>query len=241
MTAGFGGGLVGSVAGLASIVTYPALLATGLTPVAANVTNTVSLVFSTTGSVSASRPELRGQREAVRRLASCGALGGAVGGALLLLTPSGSFELVVPWLVALGSLAMLGRRGLERTPVGARRGGRPAVLAGTVLVSVYGGYFGAGAGVMLLALLLHATDEALPRANAVKNVVLGVANAVAAIAFMAFGSVRWTAVVPLGLGMFAGGRLGPAIVRRLPADRVRIAVAVAGLGLAVKLGIGAYG
>ena len=241
VAAGFGGGLVGSVAGLASIVTYPALLATGLTPVAANVTNTVSLVFSTTGSVSASRPELRGQGEAVRRLALCGALGGGLGGALLLLTPSGSFELVVPWLVALGSLAMLVRRRLERTPAGGGHRGGLALLAGTALVGVYGGYFGAGAGVMLLALLLHATDESLPRSNAAKNVVLGVANAVAALAFMAFGSVRWTAVVPLGLGMFVGGRLGPAIVRRLPAERVRITVAIAGMGLAVKLGIGAYG
>jgi uncharacterized membrane protein YfcA len=105
---------------------------------------------------------------------------------------------------------------------------------------VYGGYFGAGAGVMLLALLLHSTDEDLPRANAMKNVVLGLANGVASVAFMLFGPVRWSAVVPLGLGLFAGGRLGPAIVRRAPADRLRVLIALAGVGLAVKLGYDAY-
>jgi len=245
VAAGVGGGLTGSVAGLASIVTYPALLAAGLAPVTANVTNTVALVCSTTGSVSASRPELRGQRATVRRLALAGTVGGACGGALLLLTPSGSFELAVPWLVALGAVSMLARRRLVRPDADAdgapaRRGGS-GLVAATALVGVYGGYFGAGAGVMLLALLLHATDLTLPRANAVKNVVLGLANAVAAVAFVAFGPVRWSAALPLGLGLFVGGRLGPAIVRRAPADGLRIAIAVAGLGLAVKLGIGAYG
>ena len=240
VAAGLGGGLTGSVAGLASIVTYPALLAIGLPPVTANVTNTVSLVFSTTGSVSASRPELRGQAARLRRLAVAGTLGGAAGGALLLLTPSGSFELVVPWLVALGSVSMLARRRLVRPAVGEHHAGGPVVVAGTLVIGVYGGYFGAGAGVMLLALLLHATDEGLPRANALKNVVLGLANGIAAVAFVVFGSVRWSAVVPLGAGLFVGGRLGPVIVRRVPADGLRIAIAVAGLGLALKLGVAAY-
>jgi len=241
VAAGIAGGLAGSIAGLASIATYPALLAVGLAPVTANVTNTVSLVFSTTGSVSASRPELRGQAPTLRRLAVVGTLGGAAGGALLLLTPSGSFELVVPWLVALGSVSMLARRRIVRTRVGGVHHAGPGLLAGTALIGVYGGYFGAGAGVMLLALLLHATDEDLPRANAVKNVVLGLANAVAAVAFVVFGPVRWSAVVPLGLGLFVGGRLGPVIVRRLPGEGLRGAIAVAGLCLAVKLGLDAYG
>ncbi len=240
VVAGVGGGLAGSIAGLASIATYPALLAVGLAPVTANVTNTVSLVFGTAGAVSASRPELRGQGGRFRRVAIAGALGGAAGGALLLVTPADSFELIVPWLVALGSVSMLARRRLVRAPpAGARHHGR-GLIAGTALVGVYGGYFGAGAGVMLLALLLHATDEALPRANAVKNVVLGLANGVAAVAFVLFGPVQWSAVVPLGIGLFIGGRIGPVIVRRVPADGLRAGIAVAGLALAVKLGIDAY-
>ncbi len=240
LAAGVGGGLTGSIAGLASLATYPALLALGLAPVTANVTNTVSLVFSSTGAISGSRPELRGQRTRLRPLAVAGLLGGAVGGALLLVTPEGSFELVVPWLGALGALVMLLRRRLVHDP-GAEPGdhGR-VVVVGTGLIGVYGGYFGAGAGVLLLALLLHGTDESLPRANAFKNVVLGVANAIAAVAFIVFGSVSWPVVVPLGLGLFVGARLGPAVVRRLPADGLRIAIAIAGLGLAVKLAFDAY-
>jgi uncharacterized membrane protein YfcA len=240
VAAGMVGGLIGSVAGLASIATYPALLALGLAPVTANVTNTVSLVFVTTGAVSASRPELRGQGRSLRRLAVAGALGGAAGGTLLLVTPSGSFELAVPWLVALGSVSMLARRRLVRVPAGGAHYHGPGLVAGTALIGVYGGYFGAGAGVMLLALLLHATDWDLPRANAIKNVVLGVANSIAAIAFALFGPVRWSAVLPLGLGLFLGGRVGPAVVRRAPADGLRIAIGVAGLGLALKLGLDAY-
>jgi uncharacterized membrane protein YfcA len=238
--AGIGGGLAGSVAGLASIATYPALLAVGLAPVTANVTNTMSLVFSSVGSVSASQPELRGQRATLRRLAVAGMLGGAAGGGLLLVTPSGSFELAVPWLVALGALSMFARRRLVDVAVApVRREGR-GVLAGTALIGVYGGYFGAGAGVLLLGLFLHATGEELPRANALKNTVLGLTNAVAAVTFAVFGPVRWSAVVPLGIGLFLGGRLGPVAVRRLPADGLRVAIAVAGLGLAVKLGLDAY-
>jgi uncharacterized membrane protein YfcA len=238
--AGIAGGLAGSIAGLASIATYPALLAVGLAPVTANVTNTVSLVFATTGSVSASGPELRGQGAVLRRLGVAGVLGGAVGGIVLLVTPRDAFAYVVPWLVALGSLSMLARRRLVDAPVTGPRRGR-FLVPSVALIGVYGGYFGAGAGVMLLGLLLHATDEPLPRANAVKNVVLGLANGVAALAFVLFGPVQWSAVIPLGLGLFLGGRLGPVVVRRLPAAGLRVAIAMAGLGLAVKLGLDAYG
>ncbi len=237
--AGVGGGLAGSIAGLASLVTYPALLATGLAPVAANVTNTVSLLGSTVGIVSASRPELQGQRDRLSRLVPAGMAGGVAGGVLLLATPAGSFELVVPWLIALGSLSMLLRSRLLQ--FGRRSSGDQRWLPfGTAAIGVYGGYFGAGAGVLLLGLLLVGTQEQLPRANAAKNLVLGLANCVAAVAFMVFGPVHWPVVVPLGAGLFIGGRMGPAIVRRLPADRLRVAVALAGLGLAVKLGINAY-
>jgi len=238
--AGVGGGLTGSIAGLASIVTYPALLAIGLPPVSANVTNTVSLVFATTGAVSASRPELRGQGATLRRLVAAALVGGAAGGALLLLTPADAFERVVPWLVALGSVAMLARRRSEQAPEQRARHDGPAVIAAVGVIRVYAGYFGAGAGVMVLALLLHATDESMPRANAAKNVVLGVANGVAAVAFALFGPVRWSAVVPFGIGLFIGGRLGPVIVRRAPATGLRVIIALAGLGLAVKLGLDAY-
>lgn len=107
LIAGVGAGLTGSIAGLASLISYPALLGAGLAPVTANVTNTVALVFSGVGSVAGSRPELRGQADRVRRLGVVGVAGGLVGGALLLSTPDGAFEKVVPWLIGFGSLTIL--------------------------------------------------------------------------------------------------------------------------------------
>jgi uncharacterized protein len=239
--AGIGGGLCGSIAGLASLVSYPVLLAIGLPPVTANVTNTVSLVFSSTGSILGSRPELVGQGPRVRQLAVAGMVGGGVGALLLLVTPADSFERVVPVLIALASVAILARRRLvdEAAPHAQHPAG-PGVVAGVGVVGIYGGYFGAGAGVMLLALLLMATGEPLPRCNALKNVVLGLANAVAAIGFAIFGHVRWGVVLPLGAGFLIGGRVGPIIVRRSPAGALRVIIAIGGLGLAIKLGYDAY-
>ena len=239
--AGVGAGLTGSIAGLASLVSYPAVLATGLAPVTANVTNTVALVCSSIGSVTASRPELAGQRDRVRRLALAAAAGGITGAGLLLVTPDGSFERIVPFLIAIASLAILVRRRLVDVAVHEHAhhdGARTTVGVG--LVGIYGGYFGAGAGVMLLALLLWATAEPLPRANAVKNVVLGVANGIAALAFVAVGDVRWHVVAPLGVGLLVGGRLGPVIVRRADPAWLRVLIAAAGFALAVKLGVDAY-
>lgn len=246
--AGIGGGLTGSIAGLASLVTYPALLAYGLPAVTANVTNTVALVFSSTGSVWGSWPELRDQLARVLRLSLAGMVGGAVGGLLLLETSADSFEKVVPWLIATASAAILLRRRLVAAAVEANHPSATVghhagwgFLAAVAVVGIYGGYFGAGAGVMLLALLLFATGEPLPSANGVKNAVLGCANGVAAVGFVFFGDVRWAVVAPLGLGLLIGGRVGPIVVRRSPAGPLRIVIAIAGIGLAIKLGIDAYG
>jgi len=239
--AGIAAGLIGSIAGLASLVSYPAVLATGLSPVTANVTNTVALVCSSVGSVSGSRPELVGQRGRVRRLAMAAAAGGIAGAALLLITPAESFERIVPFLIGLASLAILVRRRLvEAAEHEHRLHDGTSTVVGVGVVGIYGGYFGAGAGVMLLALLLWATAEPLPRANAVKNVVLGVANGIAALAFVVVGDVRWDVAVPLGIGLLAGGRLGPIIVRRTDPTWLRVGIAIAGLGLALKLGVDAY-
>lgn len=242
VAAGVGAGLTGSVAGLASLVSYPALLAVGLPAVEANVTNTVALVASTVGSVGGSRRELAGRVRPALRLAAAGLVGGAAGSALLLVTPPGLFERLVPFLVALGAVGMLVRgRLVDRgdgdattTPAGW------SAVAAVGCIGVYSGYFGAGAGVMLLALLLHVTGARLPIANALKNLLLGVANSTAACAFAFFGPVRWTTALPLALGLVAGGATGPVVVRRLPADRLRIAIGVAGLGLAVVLAVDVY-
>jgi uncharacterized membrane protein YfcA len=243
--AGLGAGLTGSVAGLASLISYPALLATGIPPVTANVTNTVSLVLTSVGSVGSSRPELRGQRHRLLRLSVAAVLGGAAGAALLLLTPSSAFEKVVPWLIAGASGAML----VQRPPreLAAEAAGHPHLHGDprwlpvvTFAIGIYGGYFGAAAGVLLLAIFLLATGEGLPRSNALKNVVLGVANAVAAVAYVVLSPIAWAAAIPLAIGLFCGGVLGPRVVRRVPQTLLRRVIALAGIGLAVKLGLQAY-
>lgn len=237
--AGLGGGLVGSVAGLASLISYPALLAVGLPPVSANVSNTVALVFGSAGSVSASAVDLRGQRAQAQRLGAIAIVGGLCGGLLLLATPSRAFVLIVPWLIAAASFAIL----VRRTPGAPMRAGqRPSWVlgVGVFVVAVYGGYFGAAAGVMLLAFLLITSRETLPRSNALKNLLLGLANAVAAVAFVADGPVRWWAVAPLAVGFLVGGLLGPIIVRKAPAGPLRAVIACAGVALAFHLGWDAY-
>ena len=246
--AGIGGGLTGSIAGLASLISYPALLATGIPPIAANVTNTVALVLNSVGSVSASRPELTGQRRRLMSLAVAAVLGGAAGALLLLLTPSDAFERIVPWLIGGASIAILVQRpprelAVEGALIHARHHHRDPWWLPVVVfaIAVYGGYFGAAAGVVMLATFLLTTGEGLPRSNAMRNVLLGVANAVATIGFVVFASIAWSAAIPLALGLFVGGRLGPGIVRRAPQRLLGRLIAAAGLGLAIKLGIDAYG
>ena len=242
--AGVLGGLTGSIAGLASVATYPALLLVGLPPVTANVTNTVALVFNGVGSVWGSRPELEGQQKWITRIAPVAVLGGAAGAALLLSTPAEGFEKVVPILLGLASAAiLLPRRGNRRVRVADHQRHTAGVLLESTaifLICIYGGYFGAAAGVLLLALLLRAGHATLAHANAGKNVILGIANGVAAIIFAFLAPVHWPAVLALGIGCLIGSRLGPIVVRHAPAAPLRAVIGVARLALAVKLGIDAY-
>src|SRR3954447_24002161 len=189
------------MAGLASLFSYPALLAVGLPATAANVTNTVSLAFSTVGAAAGSRPELTGQAGSVRRYALISIPGGAVGAGLLLITPPGAFEAIVPVLVASASVVLLAQPWIRRLAAGGcaaeerTAGDRPgwAVLGGMLAVSVYGGYFGAAAGVLMLALIMIGLPVSLLQGNALKSVLLGLANAVAAVGFAVFGPVQWWA------------------------------------------------
>lgn len=238
--AGVGGGLAGSIAGLASVSTYPALLLVGLPPVAANVTNTVALVFNAVGSVLGSRPELAGKRAELARLVPIGAAGGAAGAALLLTIPAEGFENAVP--VLLGGSALVIALPHRRDPDAATPTAAARIVAGAALfaICVYGGFFGAAAGVLMLALFLRTSAHSLAEANAAKNVVLGVANLVAACVFTVLSPVVWSAVVPMALGCLLGARLGPVVVRRAPAGPLRLLIAASALALAVKLGVDTY-
>lgn len=240
LAAGILGGLASTIASVASVVSYPVLLALGLPPLAANVTNTMSLVLNGVGSVLGSRPELAGQRSRVLRLGLVNALGGGVGAGILLLAPAGAFAVVVPVLICGASILLLAQpmiRSLAPTP-GAEHS--RARLAGVFAVAVYAGYFGAAAGVLMLALLSTMLLEPLTRVNAVKNAIGGSANAVAAILFAVFAPVHWAYVPLLAIGFLIGGFVGPRLVRLLPVRPLRIVIALAGIALAVKLGWSAY-
>ncbi len=237
VVAGVGTGLVGYLTGLASLVSYPSLLAVGLSPVAANVTNTLGLIGIGLGATTRSARLLRGRgRRDLLVQVMIALLGGLTGAALLLLGGNGVFARVVPWLVAVASVALLLSPRLR-----ALRGGtdsRAAALIALFPLCVYGGYFGAGAGVMYLATMLVLTSESLHVSMILRSVLLGISNLSASVIFVSFGPVDWPAAIALGVGCVAGGNLGPVVQRLIPPAVLRVIVALCGIGLAVWLAIG---
>ena len=235
LLAGIGSGFIGYSAGLASLISYPALLAAGLPPVTANVSNTVALTCAALGGLSTAGPELRPQRGRVIRFALAGGLGGTAGAVLLLSTPSSAFERVVPWLVALASLALLARPWLRRINLDRLGELHLGVFLFVAGISVYGGYFGAAAGVLLLATFGAVLNDPYPMVNALKSVVLGSANIAASVVFLFFADVRWSAALPLAVGCLIGSSVSPPIVRRIPETPMRVVVGLAGVVLAADL------
>jgi uncharacterized membrane protein YfcA len=238
LAAGTLGGIFSTVVAIASLVSYPVLLALGVPPLTANMTNTVSLVLTGAGSVAGSRPELHGQKNQVLRLGAVTAAGGLTGAVILLLTPASAFTVAVPVLIGGASVVLFLQPRLKNLePSDTHPMAHKLTL---FLVAVYVGYFGAAAGVLLLIVLSTMIAEPLIRVNAIKNAVSGLANLMAAVCFTVFGSVRWSFVPALAAGFLLGGWLGPKIARKVPAEALRMLVCLCGLGLAIRLGISAY-
>ncbi len=235
LVAGAAAGVVGTAGGITSLISYPALLAVGLGPLSANIANLVALVCCWPGSALASGPELAGRGRWLARWMPLAAAGSAAGVALLLCTPAGVFAGVVPFLVLAGAVTLLVQPWLTARSAAGGEDGGAVFRGGLVAISVYSGYFGAGAGVMALSLMLHTADRHLARANALKNMLMGPTTAIAAAALAVFGTVDWAAAAPLGAGMFAGAVAGPVVARRLPERLLRVLVAALGLALAVEL------
>lgn len=233
--AGVGSGLTGYGAGLASVVSYPALLAIGLSPLAANATNTAAQTGIALGGVSSARQELTGMRARIIRFGAAGLVGGAIGAGLLVVLPESTFTAVVPWLVAGGAVVLLLRPWLQRLHRGRWSEHHPLVVVTIGLVAVYGGYFGAAAGTLVVAALGLVLTEPIHRLTALRALILGLSNLVATLVFTSRDLVAWSAMVPLAVGMFLGGALAPRLLRRLPDLAIRLVVAVAGLGLAAFL------
>jgi uncharacterized membrane protein YfcA len=242
--AGILAGVFGTAGGITSLIAYPALLLSGLPALPATVTGSVALVACWPGSALASRPELEDTGRWVLRWGTVAAAGGATGAVLLVATPPGVFGRIVPFLVAVGALALLFQPQVtawrsRRTQQSPRAGRRAVLPTGVTAVSVYNGYFGAGSGVMLLALLLITVDPEITKANALKNMLIGAASIVAAALFAIAAPVDWAAAAPLAAGLFLGSTIGPQVARRLPATVLRWLVAVLGLAFAARLWVSA--
>lgn len=238
VAAGVLAGALGSAGGITSLVSYPALLVVGLPPRDANVVNLVAVVACWPGSALVSRRELAGSGRLLATALPVAAVGALAGSVLLLTTPTRTFDRLAPFLVLLGSAALLAQPWLTRRFASAGRspGSTPsALLTGIGIVSIYSGYFGAGSGVLLLALLLALQGRRMPVANAQKNMLVGASGVASALLLLAAGAVDWAAVLPLAIGEFAGSLLGPVVNRVVPALIVRVAVAALGVVLAVEL------
>jgi uncharacterized protein len=231
-------GTASAMAGGASILTFPVLLAMGVPPLAANVTNSVGLTPIVIGTGLGALPELRPQGARLVALMPP-MLAGAVGGAALLLTtPSDVFDAIVPALIAISCLLMLAQPWLVRHTMrgaGARR--RTVAQASTFVVGIYTGYFGAAAGVLFLALVGLVSAATLHQLNASKNVIVGAANVLTTVIFAVLAPVRWPMAAAIAVGSLVGGALGTRLVRRVPPMHLRVGIALVGLAVAVRLAI----
>jgi len=236
--AGLVAGTASAMAGGASILTFPVLLAMGVPPLQANVTNTVGLSPIVIGTALGALPELRPQRARLSALMPPALIGAVTGAVLLLTTPSAVFEAIVPALIAISCLLMLAQPQLVRLTLrGGTRWRRSAAQGSTLVVGLYTGYFGAASGVLFLALVGLVSTATLHELNAAKNVLVGVANAVATAIFVAVAPVRWPMAAALAVGSLIGGAVGTRLVRRVPAPHLRVGIAVVGLAVAVRLAI----
>jgi uncharacterized membrane protein YfcA len=236
---GFLAGTINTIVGSGSLITFPTLLAFGFPPVVANVSNNVGLVPGNVSGAFGYREELSGQRGRLIRLGIASCAGSVAGACALLALPPAVFKVVVPALIIVACVlvvvqprlsAWVAARGKER----ADHGG-PMLIAGIFLAGVYGGYFGAAQGVLVIGLLGVFLTETLQRINAGKNVLVTIVNASAAIIFVIFAHVAWLAVLLVAVGSTAGGLIGARVGRRLPPLALRIIIVVIGVVAAVKL------
>lgn len=236
--AGLVAGTINTIVGSGSLVTFPTLLALGYSPVVANVSNTMGLVPGSLSGTVGYRRELVGQKSRMIRLGITAVLGGVTGALLLLVLPANAFEQIVPFLilVACGLMAIQPRLSafMSRRRGNGREDGALAVAA-IYATGVYGGYFGAAQGVMLIALLATFINDDLQRLNGLKNVLVVLVNGVAALLFLLIAPVAWEAAALVAIGSITGGQVGALVGRQLPPGVLRLAIIVVGTGVAIQL------
>jgi hypothetical protein len=237
--AGVGAGMINTVVGSGTLITFPVLLACGYAPVTANVSNTIGLV---PGAVSGSigyRRELAGQRGRVLRFGAMSVLGGVTGAVLLLVLPASAFKDVVPLFIALALVLTVLQPRLNRRLAGhvAARSRRAIVLTplAVYITGVYGGYFGAGQGILLLAIFGVMLPQSLHRSNALKNVLAGTVNGVAGVYFIFAAHVDWGPAAIIAVTSVIGAQIGARYGRRLHPDALRALIVVVGIAAILDL------
>lgn len=237
--AGIVAGTINTVVGSGTLFTFPVLLGFGYAPVVANVSNTIGLVPGSAAGAIGYRRELAGQRGRLLPLAAASLLGGVAGAALLLSLPPSAFKAIVPAFITIALVLIIAQPRLNavlgRHRDGARERAGPLALVGVFASGVYGGYFGAAQGILLLAILGLAIDEDLQRINALKVVLAGLVNLVAGIVFVFAAHVAWLPALLIAAGSMLGGTLGARHGRRLPPNALRALIVVVGAGAIVRL------
>ncbi|MEV0626388.1 sulfite exporter TauE/SafE family protein [Nonomuraea wenchangensis] len=239
VVAGVVAGAINAVVGSGSLITFPTLVAMGVDPVTANVSNTIGLVPGSFTGAYGYRAELSGQRDRLLRLGLASALGALIGGLLLLVLDPGVFRIVVVVLIALACVLVVIQPRLnallaERREHAHPHGG-PVLWLAVLAAGVYGGYFGAAQGVLLIGLLGSFLDDGLQRVNAAKNVLALIVNGVAAVLFVVVAKVDWQAVLGVALGAIVGGFVGARVGRRIPAPVLRGVIVAVGVAAIIVL------
>jgi uncharacterized membrane protein YfcA len=237
--AGMAAGAINTLVGSGTLITFPVLLAFGYSPVTANVSNNVGLVPGSVAGAIGYRRELEGQRTRALRFAAASALGAVTGAVLLLVLPAAAFKTIVPIFIAIALASVVLQPRLDRLvadhrpPPEAHGTGLPRVLV--YLAGVYGGYFGAAQGILLLAILGLALPDDLQRVNALKNVLAGVVNGVAAIVFILAADIAWGPAALIAAGSVVGAQLAARYGRRMSARALRAVIVAVGIAAIVQL------
>lgn len=233
--AGVAAGGINAVVGSGSLISFPALVAMGLPPLEANITNTVGNSFGSVSGAIGYRSELVGNGYLVKVMATASGLGAVIGAILLVRLPTAVFGFVVPFLLFVAAGLVIAQPKLERWRGGTSRQKRYWLLVIVFMSGIYGGYFGAAQGVILVAVLAVFLPETLQRVNAVKNVLQATVNVVAAGLFIFVGSVAWMPALVLGTGGIVGGQLGARYGKRLSPALLRLFIVIVGVSVGLKI------
>jgi uncharacterized membrane protein YfcA len=237
--AGMAAGTINTVVGSGTLITFPVLLAFGYAPVTANVTNTVGLVPGSVSGAIGYRRELAGQRGRALRLGAMSVLGGITGAVLLLVLPSSAFKAIVPVFIVTALVLTIFQpriaRALADRRIDLQHPRSLLTLLAVYLTGVYGGYFGAAQGILLLAILGVALPQDLHRTNALKNVLAGLVNGVAGVCFVFAAHVEWAAAGIIAGAAIVGAQLGARYGRRLPPDALRALIVLVGIAAILQL------